>query len=210
MALTAFVEERLELGILYGTEGGPAFRTTVVAAYNGNEQRNADWEYEGGSWVLGAHRVTRAQLDYVKTFFRARRGKAVGFRIKNYADYVLPKTPIGIGDGSTVAFQIVQVFDTGFGDAYTLPRRKIVGGTLTVYVDDVVQPSGWSADYDTGIVTFAVAPSIDAVIAVQCEYDTAVRFDVDNLRGTFMAYRAIDGQVHYEIDGIPVVEDKFA
>lgn len=210
MALTAFVEERLELGILYGTEGGPGFRTTVVAAYSGKEERNAEWAYEAGSWVLGDYRVTRTGLDYIKSFFRARRGKTVGFRWKNYADFVLVKTPIGTGDDSTQTFQIIQVIDTGYGEAYERPIKKPVSGTVTVYIDDVPQGSGFTVNYTTGEVTFTAAPTAGQVIAVQCEYDTAVRFDTDTLQGVFKAYRLSDGELAFDIDGLPIVEDKFA
>lgn len=209
MTLTSFVEERLELGALYGTDGGPQFRTTIVSAYSGYEERNADWEYEGGSWTLGAYRVNRAGLDYVKDFFRARRGRAVGFRWKNYGNYVMAKTDIGTGDDAETDFQIVRVVDTGYGEPYSWPVKKPVGGTVTVYVDDVVTPSGWTLDTTTGVLTFGSPPADGAVIAVQCEYDMAVRFDTDHLQGIFKAVRMSDGEVVFEIAGLPIVEDKF-
>lgn len=208
--LTPFVEERLELGALYGTDGGPQFRTTVVRAYSGKEYRNADWSTEGGRWVLGAHRVTRTQLAYVQAFFRARRGMAVGFRWRNYADYVLPKTAIGMGDGQRLTFQIVQRAATGFGEVYSRPIRKPVGGTVTVYVADAPVASGWSVDLATGVVSFVSPPAADAEVAVQCEFDTPVRFETDSLAGVFLAWRASDGEVAYEIAGLPVIEDRFA
>lgn len=210
MPLTEFVEERLDLGILYGTEGGPEFRTTVVQAYSGLEERNVEWSYEGGIWSLGAHAVSRSTLDYVQSFFRARRGMAVGFRWKNYADYVIPKTVIGTGDGVEQIFQIVQVSDTGYGESYSRPLTKIVGGTPTVYLDDIPQGAGWSIDMDTGLLTFSSAPGIDVEVAVQCEFDTPVRFDTDSLRGVFKAYRTSDGALVYDINAIPIVLDKFS
>ena len=210
MPLTDFVEERLELGLLYGTDGGPQFRTTVVRAASGKDERNAEWSIEAGTWVLGGHAVSKTQLDYVKAFFRARRGKTVGFRWKNYTDFVLPKTTIGTGDDSTTTFQIIQAADTGYGEAYQRPIRKPVGGTVTVYLDDAVQASGWSVNTATGVVTFSAAPTAGQVVAVQCEFDTAVRFDTDSLKGTFLAYRTDNGDLAFDIDGLPVVEDKFA
>lgn len=210
MPLTPFVEERLELGILYGTTGGPAFRTTIAKAYSGKEERNAEWEIEGGHWTLGGHGVTRTMLDYVKQFFRARRGMTVGFRWKNYADYLLQKTIIGTGDGVETEFQIVQLADTGYGESYSRPITKPVGGTVTVYIDDIAQVAGWSVDTTTGLITFSTAPALAEVVSVQCEFDTAVRFDTDTLQGVFKAYRSRDGELVYEIDGIPIAEDKFA
>lgn len=207
MPLTAFVEERLELGIVYGTEGGPGFRTTVVESISGYEERNAEWDYEKGEWTLGGHRVTRATYNYVKRFFRARRGMAVGFRWKNLADYVLAKTVIGTGNGATATFQIVQVADTGYGDLYSRPIRKPVGGTVTVYLDDAVQSSGVTVDTTTGEITFDTPPVLDAVIAVQCEFDIPVRFGVDRLDGALMAYRLATDEMHYEITALPIVED---
>jgi uncharacterized protein (TIGR02217 family) len=206
--MESFVEERLDLGILYGTDGGPGFSTRIIASASGHEWRNIDWEEERGRWELGDRDMLRSTLEYIHKFFRARRGKAIGFRWKNWADYVLSNETIGTGDDATVDFQIIQTSDTGYGTPYVRNIRKPVGGTVNVYIDDVQQLSGWTVDTTTGIVTFAAAPAAGEVISVSCEFDIPVRFDIDELPNRFDAYRSTDDEVVYYLPPLPIVEER--
>jgi len=208
MPLTIFVEERLELGILYGTDGGPAFNTRIIVAASGHEERNVNWSEEQGRWDLGGQMVTRTKLLYILTFFRARRGSAVGFRWKDEADYLLGLQSIGTGDNSTTQFQITQTSDSGFGEPYVRDIKKPVAGTVRVYLDAVEQTetSDWTVDSATGIVTFVYEPGIGEDVRVSCEFDTAVRFDSDQLPKRFEALSPTDGDVAYQLSPLPIVE----
>ncbi len=200
-----FREERFDLGILYGTDGGPEFYTDVARTHGRWEQRNINWPVELGRWDLGNRLVTRTKLKYVLDWHRDRLGRAGGFRWRFYADYVLPKTVIGTGDGVETDFQILQIVDDGYG-TYTRPIKKPVGGTATVYLNDIVQASGWSLDTTTGILSFTVAPGHSVAVAVQCEFDLPVRFDTDYLPLRFEAYRDSDGEVAYALPSLPIQE----
>jgi uncharacterized protein (TIGR02217 family) len=52
---------------------------------------------------------------------------------------------------------------------------------VRIAVDGVEQPSGWSVDTTTGIVTFDTAPATGVAVTMGFEFDVPVRFDTDAL-----------------------------
>ncbi len=87
---------------------------------------------------------------------------------------------IGIGDGTTTAFQLVKAYSSG-AHTWTRTITKPVTGTVTVALDGIVQASGWSVDTATGLVTFTAAPASGVIVSVGFEFDVPVRFDTDRL-----------------------------
>ena len=80
--MTSFHEVRFPDNIAYGATGGPEFATTVVATSAGHEKRNVNWSEARGRWDVASGLKKRVQIDELIAFFRARRGKAYGFRFK--------------------------------------------------------------------------------------------------------------------------------
>lgn len=179
--MATFHEVRLPEDIELGAVGGPQFNTTVLELYSGYEQRNVNWSKTRGKWDIGYGLRDRADMDTVIAFFYARQGKAYGFRFKDWTDYEIDSIQsIGTGDGSTTEFQIYKRYSSG-GYYYDRDIYKLVSGTTKVYKDSVQQTVNFSVDDDTGIVTFAIAPSVGEDIGVICEFDVPVRFDIDYL-----------------------------
>jgi hypothetical protein len=85
--MTSFHEVRFPDNIAYGATGGPEFATTVVATGAGHEKRNVNWAQARGRWDVASGLKKQAQIDELIAFFRARRGKAYGFRFKDWTDY---------------------------------------------------------------------------------------------------------------------------
>jgi uncharacterized protein (TIGR02217 family) len=81
--MTGFHEVRFPDNIAYGATGGPEFATTVVATGSGHEKRNVNWAQARGRWDVASGLKKPAQIDELIAFFRARRGKAYGFRFKD-------------------------------------------------------------------------------------------------------------------------------
>ncbi len=185
----AFVEVQFPTNISSGARGGPERRTQIVTLAGGNEERNASWansrrNYDAAFGVRGAD-----DLAAVVDFFEARNGRLIGFRWKDWSDYKsgVPSATvantdqaIGTGDGATVAFQLVKAYTSG---AVTWSRTitKPVSGTVVVALDGVDQPTGWSVDTTTGIVTFTAAPGSGVAVTAGFEFDVPVRFDADRL-----------------------------
>lgn len=203
---TPFVEQRFPPEISYGSSGGPSFSTTIFESSSGYEQRNVNWSKARCRYDVSHGIKDHEDMQNVLDFFYAVRGKATGFRYKDWSDYQLDQELIGTGDGTTAAFQITKTYAVSTLE-YVRTIRKIVTPEVgppvipfRVYVNDVLQSTGYTANYDTGIITFDVAPTSGHSIKVTCEFDVPVRFDTDEMDITLESFNLETW------DSIPLVE----
>jgi uncharacterized protein (TIGR02217 family) len=197
--MTGFHEVRFPDNIAYGATGGPEFATTVVVTGAGHEQRNVDWTEARGRWDVASGLKSQQQLDELIAFFRARKGKAYGFRFKDWTDYKATGQLLGTGNDAEIEFQLVKRYPSGSViEVRTI--TKPVAGTVRVYVDEVEQLSGWSVDVTIGIVTFTTAPAAGVAITADFELDVPVRFDTDHMAVTIENFRL------HRWQQIPIVE----
>jgi uncharacterized protein (TIGR02217 family) len=176
--MSSFHEVRFPDNIAYGATGGPEFATTVDVASRLKKQ---------------------AQIEELIAFFRARRGKAYGFRFKDWTDYRPTGQLLGTGDDTQTQFQLVKQYPSGnVIEVRTI--TKPVAGTVKVYLDGVEQLSGWSVNATTGLVTFGMPPAVGVDVTAAFEFDVPVRFDTDHMAVTIESYRLHAWQQ------IPIVE----
>jgi uncharacterized protein (TIGR02217 family) len=193
--VTSFHEVRFPDNIAYGATGGPEFATTVVATGSGHE----NWSEARGRWDVASGLRKQAQIDELIAFFRARRGKAYGFRFKDWADHKAAGQLLGTGDDAKTQFQLVKRYPSGSAiEVRTI--TKPVAGTVKVYLDGIEQLSGWSVDTATGLVTFSAPPAVGVEVTADFEFDVPVRFDTDHMAVTIETYRLHAWQQ------IPIVE----
>ena len=185
--MNGFHDVRFPPDISYGASGGPGYSTTVVTTVSGHERRNANWADARGQWNV-AHGLKKPdQVADLIAFFRARRGRAHGFRFKDWTDYQAFAEPLGVGDGTTRSFQLVKHYASG-GEVEVRTIAKPVAGTVKVYRDGV-EATGWSVDTTTGLVTFGIAPGSGVQITADCEFDVPVRFDSDRMDVTIETFQ---------------------
>lgn len=206
----AFHEIRFPDSISRGARGGPERRTRIVELASGDEERNAVWADSRRRYDVG-YGVRRADdLALVVAFFEARLGRLHGFRFKDWSDFKScppSATPaatnqnIGTGTGAAVAFALRKFYVSG-AQSWARPIAKPVAGTVLIAINGVNQPSGWTVDTTTGIVTFSVAPANGAAITAGFEFDVPVRFDNDELPVT------LDIERLGTIPSIPLIEVK--
>lgn len=177
----SFHEVRFPTRVSYGAIGGPRFSTTVQILNSGFEQRNINWAQARREYTVDISPSRGAEWTAVLDFFHARRGRAYGFRLKDFSDFLMAEQSIGTGDGATTEFQIFKRYidDDALAPPYDRDLKKIVADTVEVSVGGTPLASGWSVDETTGLLTFETAPATDADIAVACEFDVPVRFDTD-------------------------------
>jgi uncharacterized protein (TIGR02217 family) len=140
---------------------------------------------------------SRADMAAVLAFFEERRGRFHSFLWRDALDHAATDQAIGIGDGETVAFQLVKRYGASF-DPYLRPITKPVAGTVVAKVDGVV--TDVATDPLTGIVTFDVAPTVGAAVTASFVFDVPVRFDVDRLDIELSSFDAA------EAPSIPLIE----
>ncbi len=184
----AFIEVAFPPDIAYGSAGGPEYSTDIVITHGGYEQRNINWAQSRARYNVAHGVKTQSQLDALIAFFRARKGRADGFRFKDWSDYKVTGQAIGTGNGSNKIFQLVKTYSNG-GITETRTITKPVTGTLAVYVNSVLQSGpAYSLDSTTGKITFVTAPANTSPITADFEFDVPVRFDTDRLSATLDAY----------------------
>lgn len=195
----AFIETRFPDDIAYGSVGGPNYSTDIVITQGGYEQRNANWSQARAQYNVAHGIKTQAQLNTLIAFFRARKGRADGFRFKDWSDYQATRQSIGTGDGATKIFQLSKIYSSGT-TSETRTISKPVTGTVNVYLNSVLQNSGYTLDTTTGLITFTTAPGSGAAVTADFQFDVPVRFDTDRLAAT------LDSYTTYSWHDIPLVE----
>jgi uncharacterized protein (TIGR02217 family) len=174
----------------------PAFRTAIVATASGAEQRNAEWADARLSFDAGPGIRSEADLQALIAFFRARRGAAIGFRLRDPFDDSsngMTGMPgpgdqlLGEGDGAQTAFPLCKHYG---GQVRRITRP--VAGSVVVAVDGEAMAGGWSLSAN-GVVEFEDAPAAGAEVRAGYRFDVPVRFAEDRLslnRATFLAGEA--------------------
>jgi uncharacterized protein (TIGR02217 family) len=199
--MTAFHEVQLPPTISRGARGGASgHKTTIVVSGSGFEQRNIDWAKARGSWNLAYGIKTRDDWESIQAFHFARRGRAHGFRFKDWADYNAEFELIeASADAGQTTVQLIKTYADAEG-SYVRTIYKPVSGTVSLYKNGSSTPmAGISVNTVTGLVTVPALSASDVVRAT-FEFDVPVRFEDDELRS------AVEDQDIIEIPDINIVE----
>lgn len=174
----------------------PEFSTNVTITASGYERRNSLWADARLRFDVGPGVRSEAELGTLIAFFRARRGQARGFRLRDPSDFssnAMTGVPtaldqvIGIGNGAAARFPLLKAYGTD-SDAQqrriTRPRAENVLVSL-----DGVAASGWTLDA-LGVIVFASAPAAGKIVRAGYLFDVPVRFAEDRLDVSGAAFAA--------------------
>jgi uncharacterized protein (TIGR02217 family) len=185
----------------------PEFSTSVAVTASGYERRNSLWSNARLRFDVGPGIRSEAELGILIAFFRARRGAARGFRLRDPSDFssnamVATTTAtdqlLGTGNGSTSEFPLVKRYGTG--DSVQLRRiTRPRAETMLVSVGGTTTTSGWTL-LAGGIVSFSTPPSSGAAVRAGFLFDVPVRFAEDRLEVAGAAFAA------GEAPSVPVIE----
>ncbi|TVR77915.1 MAG: TIGR02217 family protein [Rhodospirillales bacterium] len=194
--MTGFHEVQFPPDISDEASGGPGYSTTVVTTVSGHELRNANWAAARGNWAAArgnwnvAHGLKRRdQAAALIAFFRARKGRAYGFRFKDWTDYQAFAQALGLGDGANKIFQLVRRYASGGEIETRIIAKPVTTGTVKIYRDGVEAVTGWTLNTATGLVTFTTAPGSGVQVMADFDFDVPVRFDSDQMDITIESYQ---------------------
>lgn len=203
----AFDDVRLPEDIEIGAEGGPNFSTTIITLSSGQEQRVQNWSKSRATYTIG-YGASLQDYKYVRGFFYNRRGKARGFRFKDWGDYQVGLVSLGVADGTTVDFYLKKLYALGAGEEpFSRPITRIVAGTLALHDQDNTLLLDTSYVESFGRIRFGVAPASGREIFATFEFDVPVRFDTDQLA---LTYETAQVQSINSIPLIEIVEDTYS
>ncbi len=173
-----FSEERLPDDIALAASGGAEYSTNILTTICGHEQRNINWNSARARYDLAPALKNTEQLETLISFFRAHKGRGIGFRFRDWADYRADHELIALSDGMTSSYQLCKSYICGScvdKRIITKPRPN----SVEVFVDK--QPIAFTCDYTSGMITLAHSPEKGGKITASFEYDIPVRFNTDFL-----------------------------
>lgn len=205
-----FHDVRFPASLSFGALGGPERRTEIVTLANGFEERNTPWAHARRRYDAGMGLRSLDDVETLIAFFEARQGQLIGFRWKDWSDYLSCRPSaavaasdqlIAIGDDVTRTFQLTKSYRSG-GTVYQRPITKPVPGSVRVEVGgDRAQPGvDYEVDENSGLLSFASAPDTGAEVRAGFEFDVPVRFDTDTIMTSVSSFQA------GEVPNVPVVE----
>jgi uncharacterized protein (TIGR02217 family) len=163
-------------GLEYPVVRSPIWKTLTQESVSGKENRAALWTYPRWKWTLSFNFLRDDSNNEFRTllgFYLARQGSYDSFLWNDPDDNSVTGQPIGIGDGSTLLFQVVRTFG-GFTEPVWAPH-----GSVTVYVGGTpVSPSTFGVNSNGGVLTFnpGYAPGNGVVVSMDFSYYWPVRF----------------------------------
>jgi uncharacterized protein (TIGR02217 family) len=166
----SFIETpRFPVDISYGAVGGPGFSTSIAATQGGFESRNQNWAQSRCKYDVAHGLRNQTDMDTLIAFFRSVKGRAHGFRFKDWSDYTVTAAngKVGTGVGAGVpAYQLHKLYTSGALTDYR-DIRKPVSGSVTAYRNGAAITVGSAAgniaiDSTTGTVTFVADASSGA------------------------------------------------
>jgi uncharacterized protein (TIGR02217 family) len=179
-----FSERRFPTYVSFGSSGGPGFKTSIFTVDSGIAQANAEWERIRARYTIEFENVPEDEIEEVENFFYSMRGKAIGFRYKDWNDFNIVNQNIILGDGTTRTFQLFKRYRSGANVFDRIIRKPVAGTVSSIYLDGIEQILNreFFVNYSNGMITFVTPPAAGQVGRINyVEFDVPVRFDTDEL-----------------------------
>jgi uncharacterized protein (TIGR02217 family) len=175
-------------GLGWSVTKAPRFATRVQKAVSGRELRVLDQPVPIWTWTLtysllrdkwdtrgpGGLGVGYDELRTLAGFLLQQQGSFQPFLFDDPTDDAIIGQPIGTGDSSASAFQLVRTLG-GFTEPITAPNT-----VSALYCNGVLQnPANYSVDSASGMVTFGTPPTEGQMITADFTYWFWVRFGDD-------------------------------
>lgn len=175
---------RLPVDIEQGARGGPNFKTIILTATTGHEQRVAQWTLRRGKWDIGYAVKSLEDLMVLEAQFHCQLGRTHAFLFRDWKDYTVDDELIGSGDGIETTFQLTKTYRTYDDDNvevrnYVRDITQPVASSFVVEVNgSLVNPSDYTLN-SGGVLVFDVAVTDGHAIRWTGEFDNPVRWDID-------------------------------
>ena len=180
------------------------WKTDIVEYENKNNQRNQVWSAPRRHWFINLAFMKKKARDRVIEFFNRAKGRGNSFLYKDEDDY--SSVCDLAGDGATKIFQLEKVYypiSSDFSEiGWAEDKEDIKSGTVTVTINGTPQPSGWTVNYTTGLITFTNAPANGATVQISFEFYFRVIFAADALKST----KLYPSNPRYEFEVLELVE----
>ena len=170
-------------GLAWSVTKTPTFQTRIQRAVSGRELRALDYPFPLWQFALVydfLRDTPETGYDELRTllgFFMLCQGAFGTFLFQDPSDSQVIGQQIGVGNASMAAFQLQRTMGAilpggGFLEPITAPNI-----VRAIYFNGITQdPTTYSADAATGLVTFGIAPSSGLTITADFTYYFRCRF----------------------------------
>ena len=156
------------------------YKTTIHKAKSGYELRIANVDYPLLSYNIINDLKSKTEIENLVNFFKLTKGKAIGFKFKDWLDYNVNNQVIATADGKTKDFQLIKTYL--FNDYIQIRKiTKPIKNTVKIYINNIDNTSHANINYENGIISFENAPEKNSIIKADFEFYVPVRFDTDKL-----------------------------
>lgn len=162
-------------GLTWGMTKTPVWSTQVQKAVSGRELRASYFSYPIYKIKLKYEFLrsgAQAELQALMGFYNARQGSFDSFLLNDASDNTVTDQAFGTGNGVKTQFQLVRTYG-GFAEPIAY-----VNGAAVIKSNGTVVSNYTIAN---GVVTFAAAPAVGAVLTWSGSFYYRVRFANDTL-----------------------------
>lgn len=150
--MTTFIEKQFPSNISIGATGGPRFSTDIVSVSSGYEKRNINWEKARAEYEVSHAVRTPEEYATLLAFFKMVRGRAIGFRFKDWLDF-----KCATSDGGVLAIGSDGIVSE-YVDPSTLAFKEL--GYKTYQLTKIYKYTGVTSDYYLRYIKKPVAASV--------------------------------------------------
>lgn len=198
-----FIDVRFPEKLSYGSSGGPGFKTSVSAVDSGMISSKPEWDRLRANYEVSFDYATISDIEEIEQFFYGMRGRAIGFRFKDWSDYQITHQNLAVGNGFTREYQIFKRYRSGAHFFDRMIKKPVRNSIEQLFLDDIelVEGTDFFVGHTTGILRFVTAPPSGSIARVTyMEFDVPVRFDSDEIN-----IEAVDFN-QYRVSGLPLIE----
>lgn len=210
--MATFLETpRFPDNIAFGATVGPTYLTVVTPVYSGRDGRIVAWSQSRVVFDVGRRAMNAADTATLDAFFRAVKGRAYGFRIKDWTDFAVTVAQgvlVPQSDSVTSGiFQLAKMYVTGALSETRLIQKPVVG-TFSVYMNTNPITSGVGLDTTTGLVQITPPPpqGFWPLLTWAGLFDVPARFDADEMKKQIMDRNGAAGDLLVDWGSIPIIE----
>jgi uncharacterized protein (TIGR02217 family) len=204
--MTFLETPRFPDNIAFGATVGPTYLTVVTPVYSGRDGRIVAWSQSRIRFDVGRRAMNAADTATLDAYFRAVKGRAYGFRIKDWTDstctvlqgVLVPQITAGV-------YQLAKQYVTGalFETRFI---QKPVAGTVSIYKNSVLITTGLALDNTTGLVTITPTPGGGDALSWAGQFDVPARFDADEMKKQIIDRAGAGGDLLVDWGSIPIIE----
>jgi len=158
--------------------GKSSFSTSKVILSSGREVRSLDHEYGMGQYSLKDCFLSESEFIIFNNFFKARRGSRFAFLLRDFADFIVTKQHIGIGNGITKDFQLYKIYDDE-EHPYIRKITRIRENSLKIFLEGK-EVNDWELVKDKGIISLQNSLQENKNLSASFQFYVTVRFFDDN------------------------------